>query len=880
MREAMEGRCRDAGESGILSPDPFPGRRTIDPEPRSFPRAPFLVFLLLALGIVAAGGTFFRQETARVRKSTEEHLSSVADLKAARIANWRRERLANAESISRNPLNSLRIRPFLESPSEGDRGDDLRSWMESFRKAYGYHDVVLLDRDRKVRLSVGPSRPFLGAYASPNVEKALRSATPALSDIHRLNDWDFIHMDLYAPLLPTARSGDSTEPVGVLMFRIDPSSFLYPEIQSWPVPSGTAETLLVRREGDHVVFLNELRHRKNTPLLLRLPLADSRLPSALAVQGREGVVQGIDYRGVPVVAALRRIPDSPWYIVAKVDQEEVFAPLRARTLVISSSTVLLVLVAGLGFLFWWKRNEARYFRTLYAAEEARRESERIYKELFEHNPNAMWVYDRDTLRFLAVNEAAVSHYGYSREDFLGMTIEKIRPPAEIPALRKSLRDVQGAIRKVGTWKHLRKNGETIDVEITTSDLEFEGRPARLVLATDVTERKRAEEERDALEKHLSQVQRVESIGRLAGGVAHDFNNLLVVILGHAELLLNRPVAADPAVGDSLREIRKAGERAGKLTRQLLAFGRKQVLAIKTIDLNSVILEFEGILSRLIGEDIDVSTHLAPDLGSVKADPSQVEQILLNLCINARDAMPDGGRLTIETANVTLGEEYAKTHTGVRGGRHVMLAISDTGSGMATDTMEKIFDPFFTTKEKGKGTGLGLSTVYGIVKQHNGNIWVYSEPGKGTAFKVYLPRVDEPAEKEETAPMDLAHADGGQETILVVEDDESVQELVCRILSRAGYDVLRARSGADAVRLAQDRETIHLLLTDVIMPEMSGRVVRERVAAIHPGIKVLYMSGYTDNVMLQHGILEAGVHFLQKPFTAQALARKVREALGG
>jgi hypothetical protein len=850
------------------------------PRPRSFPRAPFLVFLLLALGIVVAGGMIFRHETTRARKATEEHLSSIADLKAAQTANWRRERIADAELISRNPLNSLRIRPFLESPHPGERGDDLRDWLESWRKTHGYHDVALLDRNGKVRLSVGSSPPFIGAYASPIVAEVLRSGRPRLSDIHRLGDRDFTHMDLYAPLLSTTRNRKGTEPVGVIMFRIDPGLFLYPQIQSWPVPSATAETLLVRRDGDNVVFLNELRHRKGTLLSLRFPVSDSRLPAAAAVGGRQGIMEGIDYRGVPVVAALRHIPDSAWYIVAKVDQAEVFAPLRVRTIVISSATGLLVLLTGLGFLLWWKRNEARHFRTMYAAAEALRESERIYKELFENNPNPMWVYDRDTLRFLAVNNVAVSHYGYSREEFLGMTIENIRPPADVPALRESVRDVPGTIRRVGTWKHLRKSGEVIDAEITTHDLEFGGRPARLVLATDVTERKRAEAERDTLEKQLAQAQRMESIGRLAGGVAHDFNNLLVVILGHVELLLHRPAAADPAVGDSLREIRKAGERAANLTRQLLAFGRKQVLEIKTIDLNRVIAGFEGMLTRLIRESIEVTTHLAPDLGSVKADPFQIEQILLNLCINARDAMPGGGRLTIETTNVSLDEEYAKGHTGVRPGLYVMLSVSDTGSGMDAEAVGKIFDPFYTTKEKGKGTGLGLSTVYGIVKQHGGNIWVYSEPGRGTTFKVYLPKVDEPAEEEETAPPASARASREPETVLVVEDDESVRDLVCRMLSGAGYEVLVARSGQEAVVLAKEAKAIHLLLTDVIMPEMSGRVVAESVAAFQPGVKVLYMSGYTDDVVARHGILEEGVYFLQKPFTTDALANKVREALEG
>lgn len=850
----------------------------MDPRPRSLPRAPLLAFLLLALGIVAGGGSIFRQETARARKATEEHLSSIADLKAAQIASWRAERIADAEVISRNPLNSRRIRQFLESASPGDRGEDLRDWMESWRKTHEYYDVVMLDRNGTVRLSVGPSPPFIGAFASPNVGKVLRSGSAILSDLHRLPNWNFPHLDLYAPLLSATEKGK--EPVGVMLLRIDPARFLYARIQAWPVPSRTAETLLVRREGDNVVFLNELRHAKDTILSLRLPLADSRLPAAAAATGRQGIVEGVDYRGVRVLAALRDIPDSPWHVVAKVDRDEIFAPLRARILVISFATLLLLLLAGLGFLLWWKQTEAAHFRTMLAAEEARREGERIYRELFECNPNPMWVYDRETLRFLAVNEVAISNYGYSREEFLGMTIEGIRPPEDVPALRKSVRDVPGTIRRVGTWKHLRKDGGAIDAEITTHDLEFGGRPARLVLATDVTERKRAEEERDILEKHLAQAQRMDAVGRLAGGVAHDFNNLLVVILGHAELLLKRPAAAEPAVGDSLREIHKAGERAANLTRQLLAFGRKQILTIRTIDLNRVIAGFEGILARLIPGSVDVATHLAPDLHRVKADPFQIEQILLNLCINARDAMPAGGRLTIETANVSLGEEYAKSRTGVRPGPYVMLAVTDTGDGMDAETIGKIFDPFYTTKEMGKGTGLGLSIVYGIVKQHGGNIWVYSEPGRGTTFKVYLPRADEATAAEEASPVAASRASADPETVLVVEDEDTVRNLVCRLLSEAGYEVLEARGGPEAVRLAKERETIHLLLTDVVMPEMSGRMVRDRVAALHPDVKVLYMSGYTDSVVASQGVLEAGGHFLQKPFTARSLAEKVRETLDG
>jgi nitrogen-specific signal transduction histidine kinase len=389
------------------------------------------------------------------------------------------------------------------------------------------------------------------------------------------------------------------------------------------------------------------------------------------------------------------------------------------------------------------------------------------------------------------------------------------------------------------------------------------------------ERQRAQEALEQAEGHVRQLQRLEAVGRLAGGVAHDFNNLLTVIMGRGDILLGRLPADHPHRRD-IALIKKTAERAAALTKQLLAFSRKQILAPKVLDLNTVVSGMVTMLQRLIGEDIELVFLAGSELGRVKADPGQLEQVIANLAVNARDAMPNGGRLTLETTAVELGEHYAKQHVGVQAGSYVMLGVSDTGTGMDRETQARIFDPFFTTKEPGKGTGLGLATVYGIVKQSGGNIWVYSELGKGTTFKVYLPQVHD---AEDAAEPEQIRPGRGTETLLIVEDEDEVRALACEVLATYGYEILQARTPAEALLIAE-RHTgpIHLLLTDVIMPGMSGRILAERLAPLRPEMNVLYMSGYTDEAIVHHGTLDAGTPFIQKPFTPDALAGGVRRVL--
>jgi PAS domain S-box-containing protein len=429
---------------------------------------------------------------------------------------------------------------------------------------------------------------------------------------------------------------------------------------------------------------------------------------------------------------------------------------------------------------------------------------------------------------------------------------------------------QGHATAENQWR--RKDGSIITVRQTSrAVLDARGAPEHhITIVEDITER------RD-LESQLRQAQKMEAIGQLASGVAHDFNNLLAAIMGSAEILLEELPAGSQSRDDA-SEIRNAALRAAGLTRQLLAFGRKQALAPRLINLNELVAGTEMLLRRTLGEEIDLRTVLAPGLGAARADPGQLEQVIINLAVNARDAMERGGKLTIETANVDLDGEYVARHPAAQPGRYVMFAVSDTGTGIDAAVLARLFEPFFTTKPRGKGTGLGLATAYGIVKQSGGYIWVYSEPGMGAVFKVYLPRVDGVPESRAAAAPDGTLLDGS-ETVLVAEDQQEVRKYTRKLLEARGYTVLTAASGAEALQLAaQHGGVIHALVTDVIMPGMSGRDLAVELARTRPQTKVLYLSGYADESIVRHGVLEPGVAFLQKPFTSDSLARKVRELL--
>ena len=512
------------------------------------------------------------------------------------------------------------------------------------------------------------------------------------------------------------------------------------------------------------------------------------------------------------------------------------------------------------------------------AEEALRESEMHYKWIIDAVTDYIYTVRIEDGQAVETtpSSASAAITGYTPEEFAsdpGLWIRMVPEEDREAVLRQTSQIISGKDTEPTEHRIIRKDGNIRWIRNTP--VLYSDARGKLVsydgLISDITEQRQ-------LESQLFQAQKMESVGRLAGGIAHDFNNILTAIIGNVDLLL-MSILSDDSHYENLNEIKKSAERAAELTRQLLAFSRRQIIEPRIIVLNNMLIETDRMLHRLISEDIECVTLLAEDLWNVKVDPGQIEQVLTNLVVNARDAMPDGGKITIETTNVTLDEEYMQNHNGVVPGDYVMMAVSDTGTGMDEETLSHIFEPFFTTKEPGKGTGLGLSTCYGIVKQNSGNIWVYSEPGHGTTVKIYLPRAFEQS-TDLSDNVEQNELPEGTETVLVVEDEPSVLTMIVRILSKRGYKVLDASNGEDALRVSDKygAKKIHLVLTDVIMPRMGGKEFSVILLERNPKIKFIYMSGYTSNSIVRHGVLEEGITFIQKPFSPSALIKKVREVL--
>jgi two-component system, cell cycle sensor histidine kinase and response regulator CckA len=764
-----------------------------------------------------------------------------------------------------------------------------------------------------------------------------------------------------------------------------------------------------------------------TDLAQPIPGPSSPMAPSADLQSYDSPVSGL------VFASTRPIAGTPWMVVLESADAEVLGPSR-RLLIrlmiggaIAIALGMMVAVAMSGSLtrplerltdsaeavaagdysrltgVRSRRDElgrlTRAFDTMVArvheAFAARRDAESYYRGLFESVPLPTWLYDRDTFAILAVNDAAIRHYGYQREEFLAMTVADLRPPEDLHLLQAAIREAGDGPHHRGEWRHRKKDGTLIDVEVHATSMLFQGRHARLVVVHDLTEAKqgleqirRADEryrrlveessdgitlarvqggfisvnpafvhmlgyeseaelsavnpadlfddpaERETIraklmaaghlrrqeihlrrkdghiitaqltarlvnepggsdryvesvladvtelrraERQLQQAQKMDAVGQLAGGIAHDFNNLLTVILSYGDLLRSAPgLAVDDR--EAVEAIHEAATSAAALTRQLLTFSRQEIVQPRVMRLNDLITGTGKMLQRLIGEHVELATILAPDAGAVKVDPGQLEQVIVNLAVNARDAMPGGGRLLIESRNLEIQGAESETGALIPPGDYVLLVVSDNGAGMDAATQARIFEPFFSTKARGKGTGLGLATVYGIVKQSGGHIAVYSEPGRGTNFKIYLPRVGEPSAAPQR-PADSPEPLHGTETILLVEDEANLRSLVCRLLEPRGYTVLSASGGAAALEVAANHAgPIHMLLTDVVMPGMSGPALAERITGLRADIRVLFMSGYTDDAILHHGVLQSGMQFIEKPFNLAALARKVRQVL--
>jgi PAS domain S-box-containing protein len=1108
------------------------------------------LLVLAALSVCfVAGGAYWRTERAHLRRAAEVQLGSIAAMKADQIAAWRREQLDDLAEIAGSPLLGEAVGQLLAGRDRAKVAELLRARLALLVATHHYTEVALTDVAGRVVLSATGAEGPLDAVTTQAVADALAAGRPVLTDLHA--DAADVHPRL-AAVAPIGPNVAVPTTLGCLVEVSDTQRFLDPLVDSWPVPSATAESVLVRRDGDQVVFLNNLRRSGQKALRFRLPLTRKDLPAVMAVQGRQGLVAGVDYSGHYVLAALRAVPDSPWFLVAKVDEAEAFASQRLTTgliLLLLGSTLAVVLASGL--LLWQTRRKS-YWKELYRLEAERRAAEarhrvtlqsigdgviatdtagrvelinaaaaaltgwtpdeargRPVQEVFdiinEHtravveNPvqrvlrdgvvvnlanhtlliakdgserpiadcgspingddgaalGAVLVFrdqsderaaelalrrERDNLRavmtaspvgLLVINASTeVVQANAAAEGLLGRRLEELEDrrcgvllgcanrlldpkgcglgpacgdcplrtaltsvfatgqpvhevemageferdggsrdawlrldvePVELDgqphcivaiddvtadrhaeqALRDSARTLAEAQRlgRLGgyafdivkdrwtatevlaeifgidpaaeqtfaTWLELIHPDDRAMMlshwqnEVIGQRRDFDreyrihrvadgamrwvhgrgvvryddqGRPLELVgMIQDITERHAETEAREALQVQLAQAQKMESIGRLAGGVAHDFNNILGVIAGHAELLLADLDPNDPRREDVV-DIGEAARRSAELTRQLLAFARRQPVAPRPLDLNATVEAALKMLRRVLGEEIELVWRPDPAIGIVRLDSSQVDQILVNLCVNAKDAIDGVGRVELSSAAIAAEEAAA---AGLPREPHVLLSVRDDGRGMDGEVAAQVFEPFFTTKPLGLGTGLGLSTVYGIVQQNNGVIQVESAPGAGANFRLYWPCLPDAGAAAEPAAAATAPHGRGQ-TVLVVEDEPAILRMASKMLARLGYHALTASTAADAQALTETHPEIELLLVDVVMPGMNGRDLADRLRTIRPDLRCLFMSGYTADVITHRGVLDEGVQFVAKPFALSDLAAKIHAAL--
>ncbi len=989
-------------------------------------KAPYpllVLFLVLATAIAGLAYRYHVAEKEAIEHEVHNQLVAIADMKVKQIAAWRSEKVGEARIILNSRLTLAGVQRLVSGRSDPAERAYLANWMDALCRELHYAGVTLTDTSGHVVMTRGRQ------FGSNDHMRDLATRTAAIGDVI-LTDFHLdeagapVHLGLNVPL----RLEAGAPPFGALLAGLDPQDYLFPVLQRWPIPTGSAESLLVRQDGAGIVFLSPLRKHDNLSNL-RLPASRTDVAAVRAAIGEEGTLEANDYRGAPVFAAVQSVPGTPWRLVAKVDAEEVLAPMRWRSALMGALAISLICVAGAGVFVLWRRREVHSYRARYESELERREaaerydaerkvmddelrrvidalqtsesrfraafeqaavgmnqvspqgkflrvnqryceitgflreellhltfsdlthpedreidsvyvpsilsgerqtatwekryvrkdgaviwvavtasllhsatgeplhllgvveditarvlakeelrqSEERFRQVVEHAPEGILVVAG--LRILYANAAAANLFGVaSAAHLLGCAVlDRIHPADRATVRQREARVLSGRIAGPAEHRYLRVDGQAFPVEVSASPISYDGQPAALVFFRDMTERRRAEEERSRLEQRLGQAQKMESVGRLAGGVAHDFNNHLTVINGYCDMLLDALGPDDP-LREELDEIRAAGDRAAVLTQQLLAFSRKQIVEPRPLVLNEVVEEYCRLARRLIGEDIEVVTDLDPELGAVLADRGQIHQVLMNLGVNARDAMPHGGKIIVSTTNahIDLPEPSAQD---VKPGAYAVLTLSDTGVGMSQETIQKIFEPFFTTKPLGVGTGLGLATVYGIVEQSGGFIRVSSQPGHGATFRIYLPRIQDGAQRPGNAVKPASIDVRGHETILVVEDQADVRRLATGILKKNGYRLLEAANGPEAISVAESfPERIDLLLTDVIMPGMTGRELALHLQTARPALKVLYTSGYTADVIGREGVLDAGVDYLPKPFAPADLSAKVRGML--
>lgn len=957
---------------------------------------------LLAASLVVCGFLLYRQQERTILGEHGENLQSVAHLKIGQLLAWRQERLADVRMHASGLVRSL-ARQWLQSPRP-ELLEEIRQRLKFFQDNEGYSNMLVVDATGSILLSLKPRVTELEAEEHGLIRQVVTTGQPALSDFFFCGNCKSIHLEVAAPILKNGQTDL------ILMLVSDPQQELYPMLHSWPTPEPSAESMLVRKEGEQVVFLSPLRHFNQPPLSLQLPATRTEIPAVQAVSGIQGTVRGLDYRNEEVLAFLSPVPNTPWFMVAKMDTAPLLTETRFRTgtvllLLVLAMTVVATLVQltslsrrktlseallqeekkhqqtrgenrailysiGEGIiatdlagtvtrmnrvaeaLTGWKESDAvgKPLATVYRVvneetgqaivspieqvlsdgktirvsnhimlvskdgslrpvansfasirregdqmtgvvlvfrdqtkrrdmEKARAESARRYAELVESISDFIWETGPD-IKYSFASMRSFDLLGYAPEEIIGKSwLDFLSTADESPERTAHFTKVlaQRVPYTQLSRTFLRKDGHPVVLESSATPV-FAGNGHFLGyrgVSRDITERKKAEEEQKRLEAQLLQSQKMEMVGRLAGGVAHDFNNMLTIISSYVEMTLNE-LHQDHRLYKRLREVHNATLHSADLTRQLLAFARKQVVAPKQMDINEAITGTLKMLQRLIGENIDLIWKPCPGQVYVLMDSGQLGQIFANLAVNARDAITGTGNLAIATSTINV-EDQDCTELDLAPGRYVLITVSDDGCGMDQETLANIFEPFYTTKEEGRGTGLGLATVYGIMKQNNGTVRVASAPGGGTTFSLYLPSIE--AKGLDTSLTSGTLADTGFETILLVEDEPAILEVGVHVLEKRGYQVLTSATPSQALDVAENYpHPIDILITDVIMPELNGQQLSEAIRRIRPDIKVLFISGYTADIISHHGVILPGINFLEKPFSGRQLGRKVREVL--
>ncbi len=950
-----------------------------------------LKLILILAAVALLSGLIWRYQTQRrlIVENVRASLENVLQQHLNTILRWREMRVdESAVELIRRYYSPLAKR-WMEIPPEPSELETIASGLRASRLQYEFKDALFANSAGDLYFRLNPEAGALREELLQALKAAFRSKKPVLTDLYRHPRDGTVQIDQVVPFF--IRKEDSEAPSGAIIYQYDASPFLNPQLFSSPV--GSTEMLLVRRDGDSALYLNELRREKGSALHSRVSLSRKDVLAVKAVLGQRGLVEGRDYRGVSSMSVIESVRDTPWLILAKMDKAEVFAALRTEfyliaAVVLLSGISLFAVAAALNppngkkssssvDIETVSRSNERYknildgisegcqiinfewryiFINSVAARYSRRTKEdletRTLMELFPdlvesplfaamrrcmnerkpqfvemnlRNPDGtiscyafsiqpvlegIFMLSRDisdqkkaeaekhrlvsaieqsseiVMIFDAsghiqyVNRAFEEVTGYTKDEVLGQLPPIVRSTSQDEAFYNNLwNTIHSGKQWSGSYVSRKKDGTLYTEEaVIWPILDDSGNIVSFVsVKRDITEYRALQSEREKLKSQLAQSQKMESIGRLAGGVAHDFNNMLSVILGHVQLSLDALDTTHPLF-NVLQEINKAALRSAELTNQLLAFARKQAVSPKVLDLNDTVGGLLSMLHRLVRESIHLAWMPGYNLWHVKIDPSQINQILANLIINARDAIKTNGRITIETENVFLDGTHCAGHPDFVPGEYVMLSLADNGCGMDKETLEHIFEPFFTTKNIGEGTGLGLATVYGIVRQNNGCIDIYSEPGKGSTFKIYFPR-HHGGDNEGKQTIRSERSKNGTETVLLVEDEIAVKDMAKRMMERMGYKVVAATTAREARRLAESYdEKIHLMIVDVVMPEMTGRELAEHINALRPGLKLLFMSGYTADVIAHHGILDEDVHFIQKPFSSKSLSAKIREVL--